>query len=415
MIKLISHLTFTCFAIGLTASAARSFAEGTAALYKKHPNVESRWVSFENPSGEKGQGGKENRGAKGHAFDSLQAGETKVLLDVAGCGIIHRMWFTLREREPEMLRSLRLEMVWDGADTPAVSVPFGDFCCAILGRPTAFENALFANPEGRSFNCYIPMPFRTGAKISMTNDSHRPVLKLFYDVNYTLTDSHPEDVLYFHAYWRRERWTSLEKDFEVLPRVCGEGRFLGANIGVIIHPDNMGWWGEGEVKMYMDGDMEYPTIVGTGTEDYIGTGWGQGVYQQQYQGSLIADARNGQYGFYRYHIPDPVYFHEDLRVTIQQMGGSAKKNVLELLEKGVPVKPVSVDYGTTFVKLLETSLEADLDDHESPADAWTNMYRQDDWSAVAFFYLDSPENGLPEIAPVESRIEGLLKPSRRSK
>jgi hypothetical protein len=378
-------------------------------LYRLPNGAETRWSSFENPDGARSAGGSENAGAKGAAFAPLPAGASHVLMHAEGSGSIRRMWFTLRERDPQMLRALKLEMFWDGAGTPAVSVPFGDFCAAILGRPVALENELFANPEGRSFNVYIPMPFERGAKVVITNESDRDVEKLFYDINYVLTPETDETALYFHATWRRERWTTLMQDFEILPAVQGSGRFLGAHLGVILHPDNVGWWGEGEVKMYLDGDSDLPTIVGTGTEDYIGTGWGQGEFQRRYQGSLIADAKNGQYAFYRYHIPDPVYFHQNIRVTIQQMGGASKKEVVALLDKGVTIKPVSLDYDGKFIKLFEQGEEVDIRDHEAPNDAWTNIYRQDDWSAVAFFYLDAPENGLPPLAPVADRTEALLE------
>src|SRR5581483_8887372 len=120
-------------------------------LARRSPGTDTRWASFENPSAGKGQGGQENQGAKGHAFDSIEPGETKVLLKVSGAGEIRRIWFTIRDRDPEMLRALRLEMYWDGAASPAVAVPFGDFFGAILGRAVAFENELFADPEGRSF------------------------------------------------------------------------------------------------------------------------------------------------------------------------------------------------------------------------------------------------------------------------
>jgi hypothetical protein len=322
------------------------------------------------------------------------------------------MWFTLRERDPRMLRSLRLEMYWDGAASPAVSVPFGDYFGAILGRCVAFENEFFTNPEGRSFNAYLPMPFRKRARITIVNESDRDVEKLFYDINYALLDKPDPTALYFHATWRRERWTTLGRDFEILPRVRGKGRFLGAHLGVITHPDNAGWWGEGEVKMYLDGDTKWPTIVGTGTEDYIGTGWGQGEFQRRYQGSLVADGSKGQFAFYRYHVPDPVYFRDDLRVTIQQMGGASKQKILELIEKGVEIQPVSVDGDNAgnFVKLLESPSPIDLKTHDSPMNAWVNVYRRDDWSAIAFFYLDTPVNGLPPLAPREQRVEGLEGP-----
>ncbi len=125
-------------------------------LARKRSDAETRWALFENPAAAKGQGGSENNGAKGHAFDSLQPGETRSLLTVNGAGEVRRIWITIDERDPVMLRSLRLDMYWDGARTPAVSVPLGDFFGAILGRPVAFENDLFSNPEGRSFRLLHP-------------------------------------------------------------------------------------------------------------------------------------------------------------------------------------------------------------------------------------------------------------------
>jgi hypothetical protein len=389
---------FLVFFPALASSADRDFARRPRA-------VESRWSSFENVSAAKGQGGMENHGAKGHAFDSLRPGETKVLLNVKGAGEIRSMWFTMKERNTKMLQELRLELFWDGAATPAVSVPFGDFFGAILGRAVPFENELFSDPEGRSFNCYIPMPFRKGARVTLTNDPTRALPLLFYDINFLSLAQPDQDALYFHASWRRERGTTLGRDFEILPTVRGVGRFLGTHVGVIVHPDNTGWWGEGEVKMYLDGDHEWPTIVGTGAEDYIGTGWGEAVFRNRFQGSMIADKDAGQYAFYRYHVPDPIYFQRDIRVTIQQMGGDSKSNILSAMRKGVPMIPVSVAKDGRFVKLMDESVPLDKD--PSPEDAWTNVYRRDDWSAVALFYLDSPENSLPSIAGVAQRTAGL--------
>ncbi|HEX8986202.1 MAG TPA: DUF2961 domain-containing protein, partial [Bryobacteraceae bacterium] len=190
--------------------------------------------------------------------------------------------------------------------------------------------------------------------------------------------------------------------------VGGEGRFLGVHFGVIANPEITGWWGEGEVKMYVDGDTALPTLAGTGAEDYIGTGWGQGVFSNRYQGCLLADGKQGRYASYRYHIPDPVYFHQDLRVTIQAMGGDTKENVLKMLDKGAPIRPVSIDEkGKPFARLLETEPAQDLRTHASRPDAWVNIYRRDDWSSVALFYLDAPVNGLPRLAPVEKRVENI--------
>lgn len=269
------------------------------------PGAQTRWASFENPGGLKGAGGAANRGAKGHPYEPLLAGESKTLLDVQGAGVITRIWMTLNDRTTETLRQIRLDMYWDGAPSPAVSVPLGDFFGAMLEKPTAFETALIGNPEGRSFNCWIPMPFRRGARVVLTNESSKSIGLLFYDIDYLMNIRHPREMMYFHAIWRREAPTALGRDFEILPRVEGRGRFLGAMIGVRSLPHNPGWWGEGEVKMFLDGDGALPTLVGTGTEDYIGTGWGQGVFKGRFQGCLVSDDRAGQYVFYRFHVPDP--------------------------------------------------------------------------------------------------------------
>jgi D-arabinan exo alpha-(1,3)/(1,5)-arabinofuranosidase (non-reducing end) len=381
-------------------------ANDMADLFRKPKGVVTRWSSFENLTANPGKGGQENQGAKGHAFDAVAPGETKVLLDVKGSGTVRRMWCTLRPRDPKVLRSLRLDMYWDSATKPAVSVPIGDFFNWVHGHPVAFESALFANPEARSFVCFIPMPFRTAAKITLTNESQTPIPHLFYDINVTLGDRHEEDVLYFHATWQRERPTTLGEDFAILPRVEGAGRFLGCHVGVIANTENIGWWGEGEVKAYLDDDEAFPTLCGTGTEDYIATAWGQGEYGQRYHGCLLADKETQRFSFYRYHIPDPVYFDKSCRVTIQQIGGTNRKEVVEMLDQGVPIKPISADDNGRFVKLLEPGNTIDL--RKDIADSsWVNYYRQDDVCAVAFFYLDSPTSDLPPLAGVEERIQEM--------
>ena len=382
---------------------------GATELYKAGTGRLTRWAGFENPTAEQGQGGKANSGAKGHAAESIEAGTTKTLLDFKGCGTIRRIWLTLHPRDPQMLRALHLRMYWDGAGKPAVSVPLGDFFGHILGRMGPFENDLFSSPEARSFNCFIPMPFRTGAKITLTNDSKEDVLYLFYDVDFELQDQpHDADTLYFHAYWHRERYTTLGRDFEIMPEVRGRGRYLGAHVGVITHPDYTGWWGEGEVKIYLDGDTKYPTLNNSGTEDYIGTAWGQGVFQHRYQGALEADSELGHHTFYRYHIPDPVYFEQSARVTIQQMGNDTKENVIKMVEKGIPIVPNLVDHGgyRKLWLLLDGKNSPDINQDPTPG-GYACYLRRDDVSAVSFFYLDSPTDNLPEIAPVEKRIEAI--------
>jgi len=165
-----------------------------------------------------------------------------------------------------------LKIYWDGAAKPAVQAPLGDFFCQSMGKMVAFENAFFSSPQGTSFNCIIPMPFRKNAKIVLINESNVNN-GVYYEVDATLGDKHDKQTLYFHSYWRRENPTTLRQDMTILPEINGKGRFLGCNIGVRQNPccTNF-WWGEGEVKVYLDGDTEYPTLCGTGTEDYIGSG-----------------------------------------------------------------------------------------------------------------------------------------------
>jgi D-arabinan exo alpha-(1,3)/(1,5)-arabinofuranosidase (non-reducing end) len=374
-------------------------------LYEKPRGARTRWISFENPTGARGQGGIENAGAKGHAFDNIPAGETKTLLDMTGSGMIHRIWITIDDRSAEMLRSLRIDMFWDGADLPAVSVPFGDFFGVGLGYRTAFECPLFSDPEGRSFNCFVPMPFRTSARITVTNESGRDLQHIFYDINAVVGIDHTPETLYFHACWRRESPNELGHEFTILPSVKGSGRFLGSNIGVLTNGAYEGaWWGEGEVKVRF-GDDEAATLCGSGTEDYIGTGWGQGVYNHRTQGCLLADRHVGRWAFYRYHLDDPVFFLEGCKVSIQTIGGDGVKKVVELMDRGVPIIPVSIDFGGApgFVPLFE----GDPPDLRTLDTGWVNFWRQDDWSATAYFYLNLPYSNLPPLAPLATRIDNL--------
>jgi hypothetical protein len=352
----------------------------------------------------------ENHGAKGHPSDEIKPGEVRTLLSTKGAGIINRIWITIDDRSPEMLRSLKLDMFWDDAARPAVSVPFGDFFGIGLGKTASFRNALFVNPEGRSFICYIPMPFKTAARIQITNESNRRLAHIFYDVDFQLTPW-KKDNLYFHAYWHRDTATTLARDFELLPRVRGKGRFLGVNVGVFANPayeDH--WWGEGEIKMYLDGDAEYPTLAGTGTEDYIGTGWGQGEFYNDYAGSLYAD-KEGDNGwcFYRYHIPDPIFFKQDIKVVLPQMGSSKKERVAALQAQGVPLIPVTLDDQQGHPKPLYTPGKIlNLNDTILP-DGYVMFYRSDDVSSTAYFYLDKPADDLPALQPLHIRTYKLKK------
>ncbi|MDX1933817.1 MAG: glycoside hydrolase family 172 protein [Capsulimonadales bacterium] len=368
-------------------------------LYRSPGKIRTRWASPENPTAQPGQGGRANGGRKGRAWLVVAAGETVTLAQEPEgvSGTVRRLWMTVNDRSPEMLRSLRVDFTWDGAASPAVSAPLGDFFGLGLGQCVAFHSALFANPEGRSFNAAIPMPFRNGMRLTLTNESDRQLDYLFYDVNYTIDDEHPDDTLYFHACFRRENPTVLQQDYALLPTVTGRGRFLGVNVGMRadVRRYHENWWGEGEVKMYLDGaDL---TLCGTGTEDYIGTAWGQGAFAHPYQGCPFADHARMAYCFYRYHVPDPVYFATSIRVTIQQLGGvfgDAKARLRERVEAdGDPIYAA----GPGLVP-------ADLSENAPP---FVMFERQDDWSSCAYFYLDRPENGLPPLMSVAERTKEL--------
>jgi hypothetical protein len=347
-------------------------------LSKIPADIHTRWASPENFGAGKGVACKGTDGRKRSPCFPMKSGEKKVLAEMNGIsGTVRRIWLTIMDRSPEMLRGIKIEMFWDGASKPAVSAPLGDFFCHGLGRMATFESALFSSPEGRSFNCIIPMPFRNSMKIVVTNGSKKDLSMFFYDINMTVGDTHDDSTAYFHATWNRENQTRFMKDYEILPKTSGAGRFLGCNIGVIADTEKWfsSWWGEGEIKMFIDGDGKYPTLCGTGTEDYIGTGWGLGQYSNLFQGANLADKDKFQFCFYRFHIPDPVFFHENVRVTMQQIGWAGNDKVLQFHGAGK--------------KLF---LGRDRHDMRKAVREKSNMLfeRTDDWSSCAYFYLDRP-------------------------
>jgi len=375
----------------------------TTALYQYDPNLSTRWISFENPQGLKSEGGKENHGAKGHPCDDIPAHSKIELMNYKGGGIIQRIWLTISDRSVYMCRGLVINMYWDGDTLPAVSAPIGDFFGLGFERKNAFENELFTSGEGRSFVSHIPMPFVQSARIEVVNETDRNLDMLFYDIDLQSTSKAPDRFLYFHGYWHRDTSTTLAVDFKILPEVKGKGRYLGTNISVIDNPIyEDAWWGEGEVKVYLNQETT-PTLVGTGTEDYIGTAWGQGVFQNRYAGCLTGDPIKRQWAFYRYHIPDPVYFQEACLVTIQQIGGNNKTKVQSLLAKGIALKPITVHRAPEFIHLYHPDSLADLSNPALP-DGWVNFYRIDDVASMAYFYLDKTSSGLPAIQAIHERV-----------
>ncbi|OGF99140.1 MAG: hypothetical protein A2Z86_11925 [Candidatus Glassbacteria bacterium GWA2_58_10] len=362
-------------------------------LFDLPDGVHTRWFSFENLTGEKGQGGQTNQGRKGAPARPIKAGEKVTLAEINGPGVIRRIWLTLRGK-PEVLSGMVLRIYWDGQDYPSVEAPLQDFFGVPFARQVAFQSCFFSNPEGRSFNCFIPMPFGLKARVEVENQSPVDAGSLFFDIDCTTGDNLPEDLAYFHARWRRENPTVPKKDFQVLPKVSGRGRYLGCNVGVRA-VDGFGepvWFGEGELKVYLDGDREFPTLVGTGTEDLVGSAWGLGAFNHLYQGCLLTAQQSGVWGFYRYHPADPIYFHQDLRVDLQQMSGAMANEILQ------NIKPED------YPELVDSHKKFD------PAvikEGWHNFEAPQDVCATAYWYQTLPSPKWGPIQPYEERIRDL--------
>jgi hypothetical protein len=288
------------------------------------PSLDCRAVTFENPTGARGAGGQACAGRKGAPSRRLAAGERVVLADLRGPGTLRHTWMTFPPAPPEIMRALWLEVFYDGAAAPSVSVPCLDLFGLPHGRPVPFASALTSAQEGRGFNSYLPLPFRDAIRVELTNSAPRP-MDLYYQIDYTLQPRLADDAGYLHVTFRRENPTVLRRDFVIADGFAGPGRFLGCNVGVrVIDPGF--WYGEGEVKVYRDGDVAHSTICGTGLEDYVGSAWGLGPHAAPYAGAPLEvraseNRPNPEFlGFYRWHLPDPIMFERELRVTIQQIG-----------------------------------------------------------------------------------------------
>jgi len=291
--------------------------------------AETRSISAENPTGSKGAGATaENHlgvGWKGRPCIALPNGETTVLADIAGPGAIQHIWFTVTDQGPRgrtVLRDLVLRFWWDGEQEPSIEVPLGDFFanghamrCNVNSLPVA------VNPNG-GMNCYWPMPFAESARIAVTNEHGDDVKGFFYQITYCLGDV-PEQAGRLHAQWRRENPVTYHREYTIADGIRGHGHYVGTYLAWT--QLSSGWWGEGEIKFYIDGDTDHPTICGTGTEDYVGGAWGFGdqTYSTAFLGYPLFHCAAGQiikHGLYRWHVMDPIRFKSDLKVTIHDLG-----------------------------------------------------------------------------------------------
>jgi D-arabinan exo alpha-(1,3)/(1,5)-arabinofuranosidase (non-reducing end) len=296
----------------------------------------TRSISPENYKGEKGKGGMATEGSGSHASRdlgrgwkvnpcvSIKPGQTFTIAEIDGPGAIQQIWMTPAGK----WRFSILRMYWDGQQQPSVECPVGDFFASGWGGFAQLNSLPVCVNPGSAFNCYWEMPFHKSARITMENIDTEP-MTLFYQVNYTLTDV-PEDAACFHAQFRRTNPLPYKEVYTILDGVLGQGQYVGTYMAWGVN--NTGWWGEGEIKFYMDGDDEFPTICGTGTEDYFCGSYNFDVggqyreFSTPYAGLHQVIRPDGAYrsqqrfGLYRWHIADPIRFQQDLRVTIQALG-----------------------------------------------------------------------------------------------
>ncbi|HMP40247.1 MAG TPA: DUF2961 domain-containing protein [Roseiflexaceae bacterium] len=301
--------------------------------------AKTRSISPENFDGAKGKGGMATEGTGAACARDLgigwkispsiriASGETRTLADITGSGAIQQIWMTPTGH----WRHSILRIYWDDSEQPSVECPVGDFFACGWGQYAQLSSlAVCVNP-GSAFNCYWEMPFRKRCRITMTNIADKE-MTLYYQINYTETEV-PADLAYFHAQFRRVNPLPYKEVYTILEGVRGQGQYVGTYMAWGVN--NTGWWGEGEIKFFIDGDDEYPTICGTGTEDYFcgsynfDLGKEHGGYREfttPYAGLPQVIRPDGTYraqqrfGMYRWHITDPIRFESDLRVTIQALG-----------------------------------------------------------------------------------------------
>ena len=329
-------------------------------------------ISPENLTGAKGRGGATpleagtaynaardlGTGWKVNPYLCIEAGETLTLADVQDEGEIRQIWLT----PTGVWRGQIIRFYWDGEETPAVDCPLGDFFACGLNEYAPVRSLPVCVNPGSAFNFSWTMPFRTGFRITLENRTGKQE-RVYYQITYVRKPV-DEDAAYFHAQFRRENPVDYMKDFTMLDSIRGCGQYVGTYMTWGVH--NNGWWGEGEVKAFVDGDTEYPSICYTGTEDYVCGSYNfenkkTGQYEEfttPYSGLAQVQRPDGVYksqtrfGLYRFHVTDPIYFEKDIRLTCQALGWHSGGRYLPL---------------------------------------------RDDISCVAYFYLDRPSCELPKL------------------
>jgi len=364
--------------------------------------LDCRAVTFENPEGERGAGGRAAGGRKGAPSRVLAPGERVLLADLRGPGRVRHVWMTFPPAPPEQMRALALEVFYEGAHEPSVSLPCLDLFGLPHGRPAPYHSALLSAQEGRGFNAYLPLPFRERLRVELTNHAARETT-VYFQLDYTLEHELPRDVGYLHAGFRRENPTVQRRDFVIHDGLRGPGRFLGCSVGIRVLDPAL-WYGEGELKVYRDGDREHPTICGTGLEDYVGSAWGMGVHAAPYAGVPLEVREPGGgpqprfVSFYRWHLADPLTFARECRVTIQQIGMTVFGAEDEAFERYAAAHPPA---GGGWQR------------GRSPGIAVSGICeRSDDYCATAYVYCLEPQP-VPRLEPAQALADIARLPSEK--
>ena len=335
-------------------------------------DMESRSINPENPKGEKGKGGTSvgalGKSRKGNAYLDLPQGKEVLLAEITGPAVIQHIWCTVQDRTKNdefVIRDLVLKMYWDDEGSPSVEVPLGDFFCNGFGTKCQVVSLPIVVAPYGGFNCFLPMPFRKTARITIENQHPVDIHAFFYTINYSLVSEIDNEQGYFHAQWRRSNFGRLAEDHVIADGITGKGHYVGTYLAWAALERY--WWGEGEIKMYIDDDIDYPTICGTGVEDYVGGAWGfyerdelgvtqkrETTYNTPFMGypyySTFDGTKKDIYGFdavpmhglYRWHVMDPIRFKEKFKISVQQIGHDGNT----LFERADDVSSVAYWYQT---------------------------------------------------------------------
>jgi len=333
---------------GAQPRAVRPFnglSTGVSDLYRLS-GAKTRSISPENFTGAKGEGGRATKGTGAEAARDLGTGwkispsvkvdakQTFTMAEIAGPGAIQHIWLTPTGH----WRFAILRVYWDGEATPSIETPVGDFFASGWGKYGQVSSLPVAVNPGSAFNSYWVMPFRKSCRITLENIAEEQ-MTVYYQVTYALTEV-PDDAAYLHAQFRRVNPLPYKQDFTIVDGIRGEGHYVGTHMAVGVN--NSGWWGEGEIKFFLDGDTTSPTICGTGTEDYFcgsynfenGETHRYQEFTTPYSGLSLVTKPDGLYdsqqrfSLYRWHVTDPIRFERDLRVTIQSLGWQSKGRYL---------------------------------------------------------------------------------------